>query len=246
MHSSIEKHIIKSVQPIQGILGGIFAIMGVLMFGIVAIVYSLYGTISLSDFENIQFNLPYLIPGFIGFVFLMIGGLVLLMQRMKRKRIIHTIRNGTLAEGKVIQNIQNFNYRVNHIPQRKVTFQANGESFTYAFFGEEWAQLFAVNQVFKIRHDDKGNAYPDPVFLERFIQRAPARKQNEQQPFVEAAKKMIAAAEKMLKNGDKEGALSFYESAYDFYEDAQTRSKIIMLANELNDIATLQKYSSKK
>jgi len=246
MHSSIEKHIIQSVQPIQGILGGIFTIIGVLMFGIVAIVYSLYGTFSISDFENIQFNLPYLIPGFIGFVFLMIGGLVLLMQRMKRKRIIYTIRKGTLAEGKVIQNIQNFNYRVNHIPQRKVTFQANGESFTYAFFGEEWAQLFTVNRVFNIRHDKHGNAYPDPAFLKDLLEEAPAEKQPVQDQFVEAAQKMVDAAEKMLNNGDKEAALSFYESAYNFYADAHIRSKIIMLANELNDIATLKKYSSEK
>jgi hypothetical protein len=245
MTVSTEKQVISSVQPLHGIIGWVFLVIGLLMFGIVAFLYTLYGTVQLTDFDQVNLNLPFLIPGLAGLIFALVGGLILIFKRLKRQRIINTLRNGALKEGKVISNIQNFHYTVNNIPQRKVTFEAEGQTYVYAFFGEEWAQVFSINAVFNIRTNRKGLAYPDPLFLESLIRGSQQQKSDMNQAFSKGAQQMVQAAEKMLAQGDKAAALSYFDAAHDFKADATTYLKIIELANELNDTAILKKYSSK-
>lgn len=245
MEVTAESKVVMSVQPFQSLAGILMTIIGVIMLSVVGIIYLINGTVPLNDFEQVHLNLPYLIPGAGGIIFTLVGVITLIFQRRKKKRILKVLRNGSLKEGKVLKNVQNFYYRVNDIPQRKVTFLSGDDTYVYKFFGEDWASLFQVNTVFQFRHDNKGNAYPDPGFLDDLLNNGPKIKESIAESFEEGSQKMIKAAEKMLENGDKESALTFYDAAYSFQANQEVKEKIIVLANELNDVEMLKKYSSK-
>ena len=243
MISDVEKQILFSKQPSLNLAGLFITFFGILIIIVVLVILLVTGnTTSIFDFSKPHLNLPFWIPGVAGILMVIIGGISLWINRSKKRKYLNIMRKGTLHEGVIFSNAQNFYYKVNGIPERVVKIKSDGEVYEYRFFGEEWAQIFIHNGIIKFRTNSKGQALPDPGFMQDLFDKDETHEASVSGSFSEGATKMMQAGDKMLAGGDQESALSFYESAYDFEASAEIKAKIIALATEMGNEDILKKY----
>lgn len=163
-----EKLLLSVDTSARQIMGGVFGVLGLVMLLIVFILFVLQDKDSshFLDDRYVEDWLPYLISGVCGLLFAIIGLAVRLFSKAKTRKIRRLIKNGTRSEMRVVSNYQNFHRLLNNIPQRVVTFETEShEQFTFKFFNESLAQFFTIGTTMAVRHDDKGNAIPDPEFF---------------------------------------------------------------------------------
>lgn len=171
---TIEKGIIRSVLPNSGRFIGLI----ILIFAFVFFIISLILFFTLGD--NLITENPFppifgwqakTVGGLIVFfggsiisLILMIGLIIILINKKRSGNIKKVLRFGELKNAVVISNTQNFYIKVNDVPQRVVCFGVDNNTYEYRFYSEEWAAKFLVGSSFKIRCKEK-KAYPDPSFL---------------------------------------------------------------------------------
>lgn len=167
----IEKQLANSEGSIQRLIGGIFTVLGLVIFVILVIVYNSVGLPGGDDVPELNRYLPYFIPGLVGVIFFIVGLIMFFIGRRKRRKIHTLIKDGRVYDVVVASNIQNFYYKVNGVPQRVVQFKgSSGQVWEYTFFSEQWASNFPVNSQWKIRVDKDGNCIPDPAFIASITQ----------------------------------------------------------------------------
>lgn len=162
--------------PAAKLLGIIFSGLGLLLFGIPLSLYIAFDNDPANFFstdppEVVLEWLPYFIPGLMGFVFLIVGLIMLRVNKRNVTRFKNLWRSGIKAEATVVSNIQNFHYRINDVPQRIVVFQTSaGKQFEFKFFSEILAQHLPMGTKLDIRYNRKGKAIPDVEFFKGLVQ----------------------------------------------------------------------------
>lgn len=155
--------------PVQKLLGVIFFAIGILLIIIGLILFSNFGGnwSEIFNFSNPVHSLPFFIPSLTGTIFIIIGGIMWYLHGRRLRLLEILLQTGRREEAVVISNLQNYNFRVNGVPQRKVIFETqSGETLTYTFFSEPLAEFLPRGAKLFVRYNEKGKVVPDPSFFE--------------------------------------------------------------------------------
>ncbi|GAB5416245.1 MAG: hypothetical protein Crog4KO_11710 [Crocinitomicaceae bacterium] len=251
MRQRVKKYIGFYLSPTLKLLGIIFSLLGLVGTSIVAFFYFRSDLqFSAMSFEDdalekgtaLNYYLPYLIPGLVFIIFLLVGLLIVLRNVRKKERMIHLLSTSEPIDAKVVRNIQNFYVQMNNMPRREVLFSTNdGNRYEYHFFGEQLASLFRENMVLPIVVDKK-KAYPAISFFEAASGNGPTNSGGIETPEPtsktdgSAFDKFIESARNFETAGDKQGAISFYEGALSFKQDKTTAQLLIVLYRQMNQL----------